>query len=234
MRDCGLTLAADQRSRHAGRLPRAGLAWARQGGRRRRARGSFRRSRSTASPTRSSGRWASSSRKASCTCWASASTPTTRSSRARWSSSAAGAERRIVLMIERLRELDYPIDEQIAPALASEEAIGRPHVARALVAAGYAESVQDAFDRFIDRKGPAYVPRQGLSTRQAIDAIRAAGGIAGAGALPGGARAARPHRPARRLGHRRPRGLLPPLRARDRREDGRARGGARSRCHWGQ
>jgi 3',5'-nucleoside bisphosphate phosphatase len=89
-----------------------------------------------------------------------------------------GRRRRIVLMIERLRALDYPIDEQIAPALASEEAIGRPHVARALVAAGYAESVQDAFDRFIDRKGPAYVPRQGLSTRQAIDAIRAAGGLA--------------------------------------------------------
>jgi predicted metal-dependent phosphoesterase TrpH len=88
-----------------------------------------------------------------------------------------GRKRRIVLMIDRLRELDYPIDEQIAPALTSEEAIGRPHVARALVAAGHAESVQDAFDRFIDRKGPAYVPRQGLFTRQAIDAIRAAGGI---------------------------------------------------------
>jgi len=88
-----------------------------------------------------------------------------------------GRKRRILLMIDRLRELDYPIDEQIAPALASEEAIGRPHVARALVAAGHAESVQDAFDRLIDRKGPAYVPRQGLFTRQAIDAIRAAGGI---------------------------------------------------------
>jgi len=89
-----------------------------------------------------------------------------------------GRKRRILLMIDRLRELDYPIDEQIAPAMSSEEAIGRPHVARALVAAGHANSVQDAFDRFIDRKGPAYVPRQGLFTRQAIDAIRAAGGIA--------------------------------------------------------
>jgi predicted metal-dependent phosphoesterase TrpH len=88
-----------------------------------------------------------------------------------------GRRRRILLMIDRLRELDYPIDDQIQPALASEEAIGRPHVARALVAAGHAESVEDAFNRYIDRKGPAYVPRQGLSTREALDAIRAAGGI---------------------------------------------------------
>jgi predicted metal-dependent phosphoesterase TrpH len=89
-----------------------------------------------------------------------------------------GRRRRILLMIDRLRELDYPIDEQMAAALASEEAIGRPHVARALVAAGHAQSVQDAFDRYIDRRGPAYIPRQGLFTRQAIDAIRAAGGLA--------------------------------------------------------
>jgi predicted metal-dependent phosphoesterase TrpH len=89
-----------------------------------------------------------------------------------------GRRRRILLMIDRLRELDYSIDDHIGPALASEEAIGRPHVARALVAAGHAESVEDAFNRYIDRKGPAYVPRQGLSTREALDAIRAAGGIA--------------------------------------------------------
>ena len=88
-----------------------------------------------------------------------------------------GRRTRILLMIDSLRALGYPIDEHMADALASEEAIGRPHVARALVAAGHAESVEDAFNRYIDRKGPAYVPRQGLSTRQALDAIRAAGGL---------------------------------------------------------
>lgn len=84
---------------------------------------------------------------------------------------------RLLLMIERLRELDVPIDEQIAPAMASEEAVGRPHIARAMVAAGHVESVQAAFDLWIDRSGPAYVPRQGMRSRQAIDAITAAGGI---------------------------------------------------------
>ena len=70
-----------------------------------------------------------------------------------------------------------PIDEQIAPALASEEAVGRPHIARAMVAAGHVASVQEAFDLWIDRSGPAYVARQGMRTREAIDAITAAGGI---------------------------------------------------------
>ncbi|MEP7378589.1 MAG: PHP domain-containing protein [Chloroflexota bacterium] len=84
---------------------------------------------------------------------------------------------RLLLMIERLRELGVPIDDQIAPALASDEAVGRPHVARAMVAAGHVDTVQGAFDEWIDRNGPAYVPRQGMRSRDAIDAILAAGGI---------------------------------------------------------
>ncbi len=84
---------------------------------------------------------------------------------------------RLMLIIERLRELGVPIDEQIAPALASEEAVGRPHIARAMVAAGHVGNVQEAFDAWIDRSGPAYVSRQGMRSRDAIDAIVAAGGI---------------------------------------------------------
>ena len=84
---------------------------------------------------------------------------------------------RLHLIIERLRELDVPIDEQIAPALASDEAVGRPHIARAMVAAGHVETVQEAFDKWIDRNGPAYVPRQGMKSREAIDAILDAHGI---------------------------------------------------------
>ena len=84
---------------------------------------------------------------------------------------------RLMLMIDKLRELGVPIDEQIAPALASDESVGRPHVARAMVAAGHVENVQQAFDEWIDRSGPAYIPRQGMRSRDAIDAIMAAGGI---------------------------------------------------------
>ncbi len=84
---------------------------------------------------------------------------------------------RLLMIVEALRRLDVPVDEQIAPVLASDEAVGRPHIARAMVAAGHVESVQEAFDKWIDRNGPAYVPRQGMKSRAAIDAIHAAGGI---------------------------------------------------------
>ncbi len=84
---------------------------------------------------------------------------------------------RLMMIIDALRDLGRPIDDQIAPVLASDEALGRPHIARAMVAAGHVESVQQAFDEWIDRKGPAYVPRQGMYSRSAIDTIAAAGGV---------------------------------------------------------
>lgn len=84
---------------------------------------------------------------------------------------------RLRMIVEALRRLGVPIDEQIEPVLASDEAVGRPHIARAMVAAGHVKSVQEAFDKWIDRNGPAYVPRLGMKSRAAIDAIKAAGGI---------------------------------------------------------
>jgi 3',5'-nucleoside bisphosphate phosphatase len=89
----------------------------------------------------------------------------------------AGRRTRLLMMIESLRRLGKPIDDQIAPALAREEALGRPHIARAMVSAGYVASVEEAFDLWIDRSGPAYVPRQGMRARQAIEAIDDAGGV---------------------------------------------------------
>ena len=89
----------------------------------------------------------------------------------------ASRRTRLLLIIEALRGLGKPIDDEIAAVLQTEEALGRPHIARAMVAAGHVENVQQAFDEWIDRSGPAYVPRQGLRTREAIDAIRAAGGL---------------------------------------------------------
>jgi predicted metal-dependent phosphoesterase TrpH len=46
-----------------------------------------------------------------------------------------------------------------------------------LIAAGYATSVEDAFRRLIGHGGPAYVQREGMGPREAIEAIRAAGGV---------------------------------------------------------
>ncbi len=57
-------------------------------------------------------------------------------------------------------------------------AVGRPGVAQALVAAGHASSVQDAFDRLLGEGRPAYVGRTGLPPEDVFAVIHAAGGVA--------------------------------------------------------
>lgn len=91
-----------------------------------------------------------------------------------------GARRaRFLAMVRRLREIGRPVDEQVAGVdLDADDAIGRPTIARALVAARFAETVEDAFERFVGHGRPGYVPRTGMSPVDAIRAIRAAGGIA--------------------------------------------------------
>ena len=80
--------------------------------------------------------------------------------------------------VERLRELGLSIDAQVALLdLTRDDALGRPTIGRALIAAGHAQSVEDAFRRLIGHAGPAYVPRDGLGPLEAIAAIRAAGGL---------------------------------------------------------
>ena len=86
--------------------------------------------------------------------------------------------RRFERVVTRLRELGLSIDAQIARLdLGRDDALGRPTIGRALVAAGLAESVEDAFRRLIGHGSPAYVPRDGLGPVEAIRAIRAAGGL---------------------------------------------------------
>jgi predicted metal-dependent phosphoesterase TrpH len=80
--------------------------------------------------------------------------------------------------VERLRELGLSIDAQVA-ALdpGDDDALGRPTIARALMGAGYATSVEDAFARLIGHGCPAYVRRDGLGPDEAIRTITAAGGV---------------------------------------------------------
>jgi predicted metal-dependent phosphoesterase TrpH len=80
--------------------------------------------------------------------------------------------------VARLREIGLGIDAQIATLdLTADDALGRPTIGRALIAAGHATSVEDAFRRLIGYGGPAYVQREGMGPRDAIEAIRAAGGV---------------------------------------------------------
>ena len=90
-----------------------------------------------------------------------------------------GREMRVRVTLDRLRALEMPVDDAFAEIVAGAgpTSLGRPHVARALGMAGHATSVDDAFTRILGRGQPAYVPRLGLGPRDAIEAIRAAGGL---------------------------------------------------------
>ncbi|MGZ6258586.1 MAG: PHP domain-containing protein [Candidatus Limnocylindrales bacterium] len=86
---------------------------------------------------------------------------------------------RVEETVARLRELGMPVDEQLGAVLGPQvSSAGRPHVARAMIAAGYTGSVESAFRDWLARGRPAYVPRRGLGEREAIEAIRSAGGLA--------------------------------------------------------
>lgn len=87
-------------------------------------------------------------------------------------------EVRLERTLRSLRELGLPVDDHLPEVDGGIDALGRPHVARALVSAGHAEDVQDAFTRYLVPGRPAYVRRQGIGPRAAIEAINAAGGIA--------------------------------------------------------
>lgn len=80
-------------------------------------------------------------------------------------------------MVQRLRYLGMPLSYEDVLRQAGDAPVGRPHIARALLEAGYVESVKEAFDRWLHRGGPAYVPREKLSPAEAVQAIIDAGGV---------------------------------------------------------
>jgi predicted metal-dependent phosphoesterase TrpH len=80
-------------------------------------------------------------------------------------------------MLDRLRDMGMTLEWEKVRALAGGDSIGRPHIGRALKERHYVETVQEAFERFIGRDGPAYVPRLRLTPPEVIQAITGAGGV---------------------------------------------------------
>jgi predicted metal-dependent phosphoesterase TrpH len=87
-------------------------------------------------------------------------------------------EERARRMVEALQAAGVEIRFEDVQAIAGEASMGRPHVARALVSAGADRDLDDAFARFLRRGRPGFVPRTGLGSRDAIEAIHRAGGVA--------------------------------------------------------
>lgn len=83
-------------------------------------------------------------------------------------------------MAEKMKELGLPVtmDDVRAEAGEDSEVIARPHFAQALIKKGIVHSVQEAFDRYLATGKPLYLPKQGLTAREAIALLHRAGGVA--------------------------------------------------------
>jgi 3',5'-nucleoside bisphosphate phosphatase len=87
---------------------------------------------------------------------------------------------RVGAIAERLAVLGLPIDAAPLVTKAQQQSgrsIGRPQVARAMVAAGHVADTREAFDKWLGNGKPAFVARQGPSSEQVIDAVHDAGGL---------------------------------------------------------
>jgi predicted metal-dependent phosphoesterase TrpH len=77
-----------------------------------------------------------------------------------------------------LNALGVAVTMDAVLAHAAGGAVGRPHVARAIIAAGAVGDFREAFDRYLGDGRPAYVDKPRLEAREAIRLAHAAGGIA--------------------------------------------------------
>ena len=81
-------------------------------------------------------------------------------------------------IVDKLNALGLPVSLDAVLAEAGEGTVGRPHVARALVAGGWARDTREAFDRWLGDGRPAYAPKDRLEVAEAVALVHAAGGIA--------------------------------------------------------
>ena len=81
-------------------------------------------------------------------------------------------------MVRTLAEHGLAIEAERVLEIAGEASVGRPHVARALVEAGYVASVAEAFGAWLGDGKPAHIARERLTPAEAIALLHEAGGLA--------------------------------------------------------
>lgn len=87
-------------------------------------------------------------------------------------------QNRIREMVARLNAIGIPLEAATVFAIANCRSPGRPHVGRALVQAGVCQTMDEAFQRFLKQRRPAWVPKFKLSAPTAIELIHSVGGLA--------------------------------------------------------
>ena len=81
-------------------------------------------------------------------------------------------------IVEKLNELGIPVTFDEVLAQAAGGAVGRPHIARAMIARGVVHDFREAFSRYLGATGAAFVPKDKLSILDAIAIAHEAGGLA--------------------------------------------------------
>ncbi len=80
-------------------------------------------------------------------------------------------------IVNKLREMGMDVTWEQVQRIAGDASVGRPHVAQALHEKGYVATVKEAFDKYIARRGPAYVEREKMTPAEAVSTIVKLGGV---------------------------------------------------------
>ncbi len=88
-----------------------------------------------------------------------------------------GRKERIFQICEKMHGLGIELKPERVFEIAGHEAAGRPNVARALIEAGHVKDFREAFNRYLEYKGPAYVSHYKLSPEEAVKLVLAANGL---------------------------------------------------------
>jgi len=88
-----------------------------------------------------------------------------------------GRRERARKILSRLKGLGIRISLEEVEEIASGGALGRPHVAEALLRAGHIETFNEAFQRYLGHHAPAYVPKPRVTLEEATTIVREAGGV---------------------------------------------------------
>jgi predicted metal-dependent phosphoesterase TrpH len=85
--------------------------------------------------------------------------------------------KRAIKIVDKLNKLGIKIDFNDIKQKSNDASIGRPHIAMALADRGYVTSIEDAFNKYLNKGKPAYVPKKKLTPSDAVKIITHSFGI---------------------------------------------------------
>ena len=84
---------------------------------------------------------------------------------------------RAQVMVEKLEALGKPVEWERVMHFAGDGTVGRPHIALAMVEAGYFKEPKEAFEEYLGNDGLAYYDRPKLAPAAGVEMIKKVGGV---------------------------------------------------------